>query len=411
MSSGVLTRARIRNFQSHPDTAVDFAPGINAFIGESDQGKSAVLRGLLWAVDNRPSGDAIVSDWARDEKGVLTDECSVTVESDAGTLRRIKTKGRNGYDVNGLKLDAIRTGVPTEVASFFGIESVNVQRQLDPPFLLADSGGARARFFNQLIKLEEIDQTMSAAESLRRTTAAAIKPIEVEIETTKGALGVLEGLPAVQEKAEALRVDEAELRVLEARKAALGAVLVSLRESRELVRRFQGLDAIEAAADTLADLAGELGQKSRRYNGIHGALKALREARDGLLRLPYIPGIEARLNDVEVDLLLLGREQARRTGLREVLAALTAARTTAALPDPSKLETTVGGLEKILVSLNRFEDRRRGLRPLVNEIRNKRVQLPYIDAEITALTAALPDTCPACGAPLKGIGHGEDCVA
>lgn len=411
MSSGVLTRARIRNFQSHPDTTVDFAPGINAFIGESDQGKSAVLRGILWAVDNRPSGDAIVSDWARDEKGVLTDECSVTVESDAGTLRRIKTKGRNGYDVNGLKLDAIRTGVPTEVASFFGIESVNVQRQLDPPFLLADSGGARARFFNQLIKLEEIDQTMSAAESLRRATAGAIKPLEAEIASTEAALGVLEGLPAVQEKAQALLVDEDRLRALEARKAALTAVLTSLRESRELVNRFRGLDAIEAAADTLADLAGELGQKSRRYNGIYGALKALREARDGLLRLPFVPGIESRLDDVDVDLLLLSRERARRDGLREVLSALTVARTTAALPDPSKIEAALDSVAKIVVSLNRFEDRRRGLRALVNEIRNKRAQLPYIDEEIAALSAALPDTCPACGAPLKGIGHGEDCVA
>ena len=34
----MIKSVRVRNFQSHPDTAVDFAPGINAFIGESDQG-------------------------------------------------------------------------------------------------------------------------------------------------------------------------------------------------------------------------------------------------------------------------------------------------------------------------------------------------------------------------------------
>jgi hypothetical protein len=411
VSSGVLTRIQVRNFQSHPATTVDLSPGINAFIGESDQGKSAVLRGLLWAIDNRPSGDAIVSDWARDEKGVLTDECSVTVDSTAGNLRRIKTKSRNGYDVNGLKLDAIRTGVPAEVSSFFGIEAVNVQRQLDPPFLLADSGGARARFFNQLIKLEEIDQTMSAAESLRRATAAAIKPLEADIATTEASLAVLQGLPGVRDKAEALREDEDQLRILEARKAALAQLLSSLRAAREEVTRFSGLEAIEAAADTLAELVSELSQKGRRYNGLHGVVTSLRETKAALLRLPWVPRVEDVLTDLEVDTLLLDRERARRDGLRDVLAALAEARTTAALPDPAPVEASLGSVEKLLTARARFVERERGLRLLVNEIRNKRAQLPYIDQEIEALLASLPDTCPTCGAPMKGSEHGEDRVA
>ena len=406
MTGTPLNRIRVRNFQSHPDTTVELTPGINAFIGESDQGKSAVLRGLLWAVDNRPSGDAIVSDWARDEKGALLDECSVTVESAAGTLRRVKTKGRNGYDVNGVKLDAIRTGVPAEVSAFFGIDAVNVQRQLDPPFLLAESGGARARFFNQLIKLEEIDQTMSAAESLRRATAAAIKPIEAGILETENALAVLEGLPAVQEKARVLQAEEVELRTLESRKMALAGVLVELRAARERVKKYRGLEALEASADTLAELVAELSQASRRYNGIHAVLSSLRASREQLARLPLVPEIEFRLVEQEADSVKLTTADTKRTALQDLLAKLKEARRVAALPDPAPLEASLASLEKVLVSVGRFADRRRGLRALLDEIAAKKAAIPYISQELEALQASLPTTCPTCGGPMKESENG-----
>ena len=40
-----IKRLHLRNFQSHPDTEVELSPGINAFVGASDQGKTATIRG------------------------------------------------------------------------------------------------------------------------------------------------------------------------------------------------------------------------------------------------------------------------------------------------------------------------------------------------------------------------------
>ena len=65
MISGLL----LKNFQSHKKTILHFHPGVNAIIGKSNSGKTAILRALYWIIYNRPSGISFVSFWNRDKKG------------------------------------------------------------------------------------------------------------------------------------------------------------------------------------------------------------------------------------------------------------------------------------------------------------------------------------------------------
>lgn len=46
----------IENFQSHENTHIDFDMGLNIIIGESNNGKSSILRAMDWVVDNQPLG-------------------------------------------------------------------------------------------------------------------------------------------------------------------------------------------------------------------------------------------------------------------------------------------------------------------------------------------------------------------
>jgi exonuclease SbcC len=58
----------IQNFQSHEKTELEFDEGINIIIGQSDSGKSAILRALNWVVNNKPNGEAFKSNWGGDTK-------------------------------------------------------------------------------------------------------------------------------------------------------------------------------------------------------------------------------------------------------------------------------------------------------------------------------------------------------
>lgn len=45
-----ITNLLIENFQSHSRSEFDFGKGLTVIIGPSDNGKSAVLRAMRWAL-------------------------------------------------------------------------------------------------------------------------------------------------------------------------------------------------------------------------------------------------------------------------------------------------------------------------------------------------------------------------
>lgn len=168
----------LQNFQSHKKSILEFHKGINVITGPSNNGKSSILRALYWAIYNRPSGDSYISHWNRDKNDKLIKSTKVQVINDSGTIERRKgfikgsnlgtTRTFNGYIVNDNYLEAIGQDVPDEVTKLFNIDNVNIQKQMDAPFLLSESAGEVARFFNQTIRLDLIDKILAKAESKRR---------------------------------------------------------------------------------------------------------------------------------------------------------------------------------------------------------------------------------------------------
>jgi exonuclease SbcC len=166
----------LQNFQSHKKSILEFHKGINVITGPSNNGKSSVLRALYWTIYNRPSGDSYISHWNRDKNDKPIKSTKVTIINDNGTIERRKgfikaddkQKAFNGYIVNDNYLEAIGQDVPDEVTKLFNIDNVNIQKQMDAPFLLSESAGEVARFFNQTIRLDLIDKILAKAESKRR---------------------------------------------------------------------------------------------------------------------------------------------------------------------------------------------------------------------------------------------------
>lgn len=170
---------KIQNIQSHKDTELKLSPGINAIIGSSNNGKSAILRALYWAVYNRPLGiDNLLSHWAFDKKGNQIEPMEVTVRNDNGIVIRRRTKTENQYIVNDEELNVVKTDVPVQVEKLLCLSDTNIQRQQDAPFLLSLSNGQVAQYFNKTVRLDIIDRVLSNAESKRRKTNQEISQNE-----------------------------------------------------------------------------------------------------------------------------------------------------------------------------------------------------------------------------------------
>ena len=158
----MLQKIEIRNFQSHKATNMALGDRVNTIQGNSDCGKSAVMRALNWLIFN-PAGDYFVSDWAKSPTGkAIKEPCEVTVHVDGHVITRRRDKDFNGYVLDGQTFEATRNSVPQQVAAILGLGEVNIQRQLDPPFLLSMSAGDVSRYINSLVNLTRID-TWTAA--------------------------------------------------------------------------------------------------------------------------------------------------------------------------------------------------------------------------------------------------------
>ena len=71
----MIKKIRIRNFESHEDTTINFQEGFNLIVGKSNSGKSSIIRALNVVVNN---------DWDKDMVRNGSEFCTITVETEKG---------------------------------------------------------------------------------------------------------------------------------------------------------------------------------------------------------------------------------------------------------------------------------------------------------------------------------------
>lgn len=177
----------LKNFQSHKNTLLNFSEGVNTIIGPSDSGKTAVLRALKWTVNNRPSGEAFRSHWGGDT--------SVKVGVDDKWVVRGKGgKAENWYRTDNIELTAFGRDVPKAVTDIFNLSELNMQSQMDAPFLLSSNSGDVAKVFNKAANLDIIDTSLLNISKKGRAVSQGIKEEERRFEQTQEDLKQYENL-------------------------------------------------------------------------------------------------------------------------------------------------------------------------------------------------------------------------
>ncbi len=171
----MIKSVEIFNFQSHKHSLFEFSPYVNNIIGSSNSGKTAVLRAINWVINNRPSGEAMVSNFNRDSKGNQKEDTKVTVVTDNHTISRVRSKQGNYYVLDGKTLEAIGMDVPDEIRDALNMGEVNIQSQMDAPFLISNTPGEVARFLNKIVQLDKIDVYLSAIGTKKHKTKAELE--------------------------------------------------------------------------------------------------------------------------------------------------------------------------------------------------------------------------------------------
>lgn len=180
----ILKKIQLHNFQKHADVSVDFTTGVNAIVGPTDLGKSAVFRAILWATTNAYSPSIVRR---KIEKG-LSEETWVklTIEESGAdhVIERYVSTTKNYYKLNEQLFKSFgRGGVPEPIKKLLKISEINIQEQWDSPFLIADSSGDVARLFNDLIGLSEMDSLLESVNSDVKEAQSSVDTLTSSIES------------------------------------------------------------------------------------------------------------------------------------------------------------------------------------------------------------------------------------
>ena len=159
----------LENFQSHDNTTIEFEEGFNVIVGETNSGKTSVLRALQWVLYNNPKGSDFIRTGA--------DECSVTLYLSNGmTLTRKRTRDNAGEyiitDATGVSQSykGFGSSIPIEVYNAHQMPpvqlskdnsvSLNMATQLEGPFLISMNPADKANAIGRIIGSQVLDDAI-----------------------------------------------------------------------------------------------------------------------------------------------------------------------------------------------------------------------------------------------------------
>jgi DNA repair exonuclease SbcCD ATPase subunit len=345
----MIQSVEIKNFQSHKHTVIDFTKGVNVVTGSSDSGKSAIIRAMKWVLFNRPRGDGFRSHWGGDT--------SVTITTTEGnTVTRIKTDTENFYDLNGQVFKALGADVPEEVQQVLNIEDLNLQQQIDPPFLFTLSPGQVATHFNQMANIEDIDIVTKKIKNTLNAVARDAETSKTQVKQKKNELKKYAFLPELEE-----------------------SVLLFEKQEQASTQLNSDAIAIQGYITSITGLQQQIKQKKQTTSALPDIEQIIYQFQKQNKTAEQIQLIQQRINSIE-QLQLKIKEAKKRTK---------------ALPDIEQIlqqYDLITEIDDSIVSLQNAELR---INKTSKSLKHSKEKLEQLEQQ---WHDNFPDQCPLCGA-------------
>jgi len=243
----MLKKLTLVNFRSHKNTVIEFSEGVNVIVGRGQAGKTNIKRALEWLCTNRPRGDKVHSYWC--EKGDVT---SVEAETTEGYVITISKALGDSVEFSlchpeGSKAQWGKTNsqVPDKILEALNICDLNIQNQLDQPYLITAGTGEVSRAVNQAVDLDHADLWATELNKRRKQNKSTITTLKGQLEKTKYQLDGYTCLPEIEQLIkEAAIVRDAYNKKVNNR-AELDLVISKITVAEKYLAKLEGVETLE----------------------------------------------------------------------------------------------------------------------------------------------------------------------
>lgn len=241
----MIKKLTIQNFQSHKNTQLELDEGVNVIVGPTDSGKTAIIRALRWLVWNKPGGSSFRSTWGGATK--------VTAEFKSGEVVSREKDKSDSYQYNDLEFKAFGASTPEDIAKALNMSEVNLQLQLDKPFLLSDTPGQIAGYFNKIAGIDAIDKATKDIKKEIREINQSVSIFKDEIVENQEKLKKYDNLEEAEKLLSSLEHTEKQKIALIRRKKDLRQVIEEYTAVQELLGKKNYLIDTEKFVDKTLD--------------------------------------------------------------------------------------------------------------------------------------------------------------
>ncbi|OPJ55096.1 AAA family ATPase [Alkalithermobacter paradoxus] len=415
----------INNFQSHKDTHLEFVNGLNTIIGESDKGKSAIIRAIKWVMLNEPQGNSMVRD--------KCSECSVTLVFDDGVsvtrskiLKGKKTiTSKNIYIINYpdgtvSENENFGTDVPEEVLDACGVKILKIDKdlyevpnflfQLEAPFLISSTGSDRSKTIGKLINANLFDSAIRDIKSDMLDVSKKLKEYQSNLDSLNEEMKLYENLEeeekiledidmlissyeSIESSIDKLKSYVSMFSHIKSEKLRLGSVISSLQniDSCELIlknielkhRESSDLNRIKTSLDNIS--------KSKHYTkNVLCALKDIDNVESVYYELKDKINCLNEVNKLNKNMKLIKNEQIKYKNVLNML------------PDYSNIESLYDSLISKGKDIEKLHDVNKNYKDTIERIKKGKSYLITVNDELLSITKLYSSTlramgkCPTC---------------
>lgn len=199
-----IDRIEAENFMSYDKLDIELSHGLNVIRGESNNGKTNILRLIDWVEKNEPKGDSMISNWANSCWARITYSNGYVVE-------RGRSRTSAGYyeitdpQGNTQRYEGFGNNIPPEVFNATQRPYVWITKddkrdlsfasQLEPAFLVTESAPSRAAAIGRLTNVQNVDATIRRLNAENRELSKEIKIKQKLIDTETKKLVAFADLP------------------------------------------------------------------------------------------------------------------------------------------------------------------------------------------------------------------------